>query len=348
MVVVGGGLGGAFSSKLLEDHSDVTLVDPKDHMEVPYARLRCIVQPCFAERSLIPHSEYLKKARHVLGYAESVSTTEVVTSSGDILPYDFLVVATGSMYKGPSTKAGRIQEFESENVKLREAKKALIIGGGPVGVELTGEIVYDFPKKEVVLAHGGDRLIEFLGPKASDKAFSWLKQHNVDIRLNEKINLDKMQASRVYSTSSGASIEADCHFLCVGKRISSSWLQSTFLKERQHENGRLQVDEFLRVKGHSNVFAAGDITAIKEIKQGYLAVKHAQVVADNVKRLIADQNSKLRAYKPLATPMAIVSLGRQIAVAQVPIGTFLGRIPGLLKSKDLFVGMTRKDLGLKK
>ncbi|MCO5577184.1 hypothetical protein L7F22_031008 [Adiantum nelumboides] len=348
VVVVGGGLAGAASSKLLEDYADVTLLDPKDHTEVPYARLRCIVDPHFAERSLIPHSDYLKRAKHVLAYAKSASTSEVVTSTGDVLPYDFLVVVTGSTYKGPSTKRERILEFQSENKKLRKAKKILIIGGGPVGVELTGEIVVDFPEKEVILVHGGDRLIEFLGPKASHKAFSWLRQHRVDIRLNELVNIHKVSgAHHLYTTSSGVSIQADCHFPCVGKRIGSSWMQSTFLRERQDTNGRLKVDDFLKVEGCSNIFAAGDVTAIKEIKQGFLAVKHAHVVAENVKRIIANPSKRLLTYKPLAKPMAFVSLGRHIALAQVPFGTFLGQIPGLLKSKDLFVGKTRRGLGLK-
>ncbi|KAH7279215.1 hypothetical protein KP509_37G010700 [Ceratopteris richardii] len=335
VVVVGGGLAGALSAKLLEDHCDVTLLDPKDYMEVPYARLRSIVEPDITERSLVPHADYLKRANHLLGYAKDVSDKAVVTSTNEELPYDYLIIATGSTYDGPSTKAERIQEFHAENQKLRDAKKVLVIGGGPVGVELTGEIVVDFPEKKVVLAHGGDRLIEFVGPKASKKAFEWLEQHNVDIRLQERINLDKFSSpSHVYTTSSGASIEADCHFMCVGKKIGASWMKSTFLSEKQDKDGRLGVDNFLRVKGRSNIFAAGDITAVKEIKQGYLAGKHAQVVSNNVKRLIANPSSKLCAYKPLATPMALISLGRRIAVAQVPIGTFLGRIPGMIKIRN--------------
>lgn len=42
----------------------------------------------------------------------------------------------------------------------------------------------------------------------------------------------------------------------------------------------------------------------------------------------------------------IVSLGRHDAVAQFPLTTLIGLVPGLIKSKDLFVGKTRKQLGL--
>lgn len=348
VVVVGGGIAGAFSAKFLEDHADVFLVDPKDHLDIPYAQLRCTVQPDFAERSLVLHSDYLKKARHITGSAETASSTEVVTSTGEILPYDFLVIATGSVHRGSLRRADRIKEFQSEHKKLKEASSALIIGGGPVGVELAGEIAVDFPDKKVVLVHGGSRLIEFLGPKASKKALGWLTKNNVDVRLNERVKLDSVSgSSKVYTTTSGETIEADCHFMCAGKKVSSSWMQSTILKEDGDEEGRLKVDGFLRVEGHSNIFAVGDITAIKEIKQGFLAQKQAQVLADNIKRLITDPDCKLNIYKPLATPMGIVSLGRHVAVAQFPFGTILGWLPGMLKSKDLFVGKTRKSLGLK-
>ena len=88
----------------------------------------------------------------------------------------------------------------------------------------------------------------------------------------------------------------------------------------------------------------------QEIKQGFLAGKQVDVLVQNLKLLIKspDANVKLKAYKPLANPMGLVSLGRHIAVAELPgVGAIIGWIPGKLKSKDLFVGKTRKGLGLK-
>jgi hypothetical protein len=85
----------------------------KDYFEVPYAALRCTVEPTFAERSCIKHSEYLKKAKLVQSSAQSVSDSAVVTVSGDKIPYDFLVVCTGSTYTGPATKAERIKEYQA-------------------------------------------------------------------------------------------------------------------------------------------------------------------------------------------------------------------------------------------
>ena len=41
----------------------------------------------------------------------------------------------------------------AENKKLVAANSVLIIGGGPVGVELAGEIAVDFPTKKVMTIH---------------------------------------------------------------------------------------------------------------------------------------------------------------------------------------------------
>lgn len=85
---------------------------------------------------------------------------------------------------------------------------------------------------------------------------------------------------------------------------------------------------------------------LQELKQGANASAHAQVVAKNLRVLIGEgKDKKLGEYK--ASPaIAIVSLGRKQGLAQFPFMTVLGRFPGLIKSGDLFVGKTRKDLGL--
>lgn len=85
---------------------------------------------------------------------------------------------------------------------------------------------------------------------------------------------------------------------------------------------------------------------LQELKQGYLAQKHATVVAKNLKLLMkGDKESKLAKYKP-SSAMAIVSLGRKEGIAQFPFATIGGRLPGVIKSKDLFVGRTRKLMGV--
>lgn len=140
----------------------------------------------------------------------------------------------------------------------------LIVGGGPTGVELAAEIAVDFPDKKVTIVHKGSRLLEYIGPKASRKTLRWLKSRKVDVKLEQSVDLNSSaEGNRTYLTSIGETIEADAHFLCIGKPLSSSWLSETILHDSLDGNGRIQVDEHLRVKGRSNIFAIGDIIDVK-------------------------------------------------------------------------------------
>lgn len=152
----------------------------------------------------------------------------------------------------------------TENQKIKSARSILIVGGGPTGVELAGEIAVDFPEKKVTLVHKGSRLLEFIGPKAGDKTRDWLISKKVDVKLGERVNLDSVsEGSDTYLTSTGDTINADCHFLCTGKPVGSDWLKDTILKDSLDTHGMLMVDENLRVKGQKNIFAIGDITDIR-------------------------------------------------------------------------------------
>ncbi|XP_050369551.1 uncharacterized protein LOC126787697 [Argentina anserina] len=349
VVVIGGGVAGSLLAKSLQFSADFTLIDKKEYFEIPWASLRTMVEPSFGERSLINHRDYLTNGQIITSGAINITDTEVLTGEGRLVPYDYLVIATGHADSVPKSKNGRLQEFQEDNLKIRSANSILIVGGGPTGVELAGEIATDFPDKKITLVHTGSRLLEFIGPKAGNKTLNWFHSRNVEVILEQSVSLDRISESpgrKTYQTSEGQMFEADCHFICIGKRLGSAWLKETVLKSSLDLHGRLMVDQNLRVKGRQNIFAIGDITDIPEIKQGYLAQKQALVAAKNLKLLLAGgRESKLATYEA-HSGVALVSLGRKHGVAQFPYTTCIGRIPGLIKSKDLFVGKTRKQLGL--
>lgn len=347
LVVIGGGVAGSTLAKALQFHADVTLIDAKEYFEIPWASLRAMVEPSFAKRSVFNHREYLTNGRIVTSSAVNITETEVSTADGQQIPYDFLVIATGHSHRGPQSRTERLNQYKAENQKIDSAGSILIVGGGPTGVELAGEIAVDFPDKKVTLVHIGSRLLEFIGPKAANKTLHWLKSKKVEVKLEQRVNLDSVsEESKTYQTSEGEIINADCHFLCTGTPLGSAWLKETMLKNNLDARGMLIVDENLRVKGRENIFAIGDITNIPEIKQGFLAHKHAVVAAKNLKLLMTGgRESKMATYKP-GSAIALVSLGRKDAVAQFPFTTIIGRVPGWIKSGDLFVGRTRKEMGL--
>ncbi|KAL5976489.1 hypothetical protein ACLOJK_020822 [Asimina triloba] len=356
VVVVGGGIAGGLLAKNLQSFADVVLIDPyvfpvispvrsvsgefvrlegmfdvcyrKEYFEIPWAKLRSMVQPSVAQSSIFDHKNYFKKGTIITSSAVNITETDVLTAGGHSIAYDYLVIATGITQTFPATKAERLRQFD----------EVLVIGGGPTGVELAGEIVTDFPGKKVTLVHRGPRLLQFLGLKASTKALEWFTTKKVDVLLDQTVNLSSTSNTvGTYETSKGETIAADCYFLCTGASLPGSlWLKETILKGSLDPRGRLVVDENLRVKGYQNIFAIGDITNVPEFKQGFYAQKHAAVTTKNIKLLIEGcTESKLAMYKP-GPLIALISLGRKEAVLRLPFLTVSGCIPGKIKSKALF------------
>ncbi|KAJ1440751.1 hypothetical protein SESBI_01824 [Sesbania bispinosa] len=350
VVILGGGVAGSHVAKS-PFHADVTLVDPKEYFEIPWANLRAMVEPSFAERSVINHRDYFTNGNIVTSSAVNVTETEVLTADGSQIAYDYLVVATGHADPLPKSRSERLNQYKEENQKIKSAHSILIVGGGPTGVELAGEIAVDFPDKKLTLVHKGSRLLEFIGAKAADKTLNWLKSRNVEVKLEQSVDLNVTDEHKIYGTSAGETIEADCHFLCIGKPLATAWLKETVLKNDLDVHGRIKVDENLKVKGRGNIFAIGDITDIPVWSDfvgnqaGFLAQKQAEVVVKNLKLMIGvGKACRMETYKPHSA-LAIVSLGRNDAVAEFPFITISGRIPGFIKSGDLFVGKIKQENG---
>ncbi|KAF2536705.1 hypothetical protein F2Q68_00022242, partial [Brassica cretica] len=258
------------------------------------------------------------KGRVVTSPSVNITETDVMSADGDVIGYDYLVIATGHSDLFLKTRQEKLSQYQSEYEDIRSSKSVLIVGGGPSGVELAAEIAVDFPEKKVTLVHKGPRLLEFIGEKAADKAFDWFKSKKVEVILNQSVDLNSASdGNKTYKTSGAWMVKGE------------------------------MVDEHLRIKDRKNVFTIGDITSILEMKQGYIAEMHANVAVKNIKVMMSggEKKKKMSTYKP-GSEMAIVSLGRKDSVAQFPFVTVIGCLPGLIKSKDLFVGKTRKTRGL--
>ncbi|CAL9174113.1 unnamed protein product [Musa hybrid cultivar] len=350
VVVVGGGIGGSLIAKSLQFNADVILIDQKEYFEIPWATMRSMVDPAVADKAIINHTDYLINGKVITASAVDITDTDVITSDGRQVAYDYLVVATGHVASSPKCRKDRLEKFKEgmPNIKMRTSSSVLVIGGGPTGVELASDIASVYPDKKVTLVHNGPRLLGFIGHKAGNKALDWLRSKNVDVLLEQSVDLDSVsEVDGIYITSAGEAIAADCHYVCVKRPLGTSWMRESIVKDSMDKYGQLMVDEHLRVKGRNNIFAIGDIIDVPERKQGVLAQRHAMVVAKNLKLLLKGGNKeiKLSKYRPTVS-ITMVSLGKKDAVAQLPFTTMTGFLPGLIKSRELFLRKTRKLLGL--
>ena len=87
--------------------------------------------------------------------------------------------------------------------------------------------------------------------------------------------------NNIYITDKKRKISCDLAFLCTGIMPNYEYLQQ-YCSTKLTEKKSLCVNSYLQVEGHNTIFAAGDITNIKEEKTAQNAEKQADAVVNNI------------------------------------------------------------------
>lgn len=287
---------------------------------------------------------------------------KTITTSYETLKYDKLVIAAGSTnnYFGmanleetvfgikTSGEASHTRDeildrlergcIEKDPDRRKELLSFLVIGGGPAGVEIAGalgEMKRDVLPREypelnpddmtITLVEGADRLLSAFDPKLSQKAYVYLSQLLVDIRLNTVM---KGYDNKMVSFADGHKEYWETLIWTAGVRGEPMpGLPEQFVGR----GGRIIVDEFNRVKGAQDVFAIGDIALMKtdEYPDGHPQV--AQPAIQQARNLAANLNKG-----EMKTPFryndkgTMATVGRNKAIAQIGKMTFSGRFAWIL------------------
>ena len=340
IAVFGAGVAGStFIKAMAAAPADITLVDPKDYMELPFATLRALVDPTgFGMTVRRPIAQQLQ-VRHIRAKLSELREHSAVLDNGGEIDFDFAVVATGSAIRGfdtlkvaePRTQAEREAEWAAEHDRLAAADSVVIVGGGPIGVELAGEITDTYPAKRLALVQGADRLLPALSKRAGEKAQRVLERRGVRVVLGQKATVE--ENGRSVRLASGETLTGDVVYTTTGIAIDTSYLEAAFPHALDGAR-RARVDRFLRLVGSDSIFALGDINNVPGIKLGAWAAREAKLTARNISALVADR--RLRPYHPLTQGFGMVTLGRKAGIAELAMLHFDAAI--LVKQRDLFLG----------
>jgi NADH dehydrogenase FAD-containing subunit len=348
VAIIGGGYGGIAVAKALDDIADVVLIDPKDAFVHNIAALRGLVDPEWTERVFYPYGSLLSRGRVVQDRAVRVDADAVTLGSGERITADYIVLASGSAYPFPAKmdvndSATARTKIANTRAELARADRVLLLGAGPVGLELSGEIKAAWPEKEVTIV---DPIDDVLSGQYTDELRQELRRQlgelGVNLLLGTKL-VEEPQSERGVAgtvtavTTSGQQITADIWFRCYGIVPNTDYLSEELASARL-ANGHVEVTPELRLARQETVFAIGDITAIPESKRGGSAGRHAQVAANNIRMLIEGRD-ELTAYQP-APPLILLPLGPTGGVSQLPgHDGYLGAEPtAQIKGQDMFVG----------
>lgn len=340
VVIIGGGFAGAKIAKALQYDFDVVLFDTKDYFEFTPSILRTLVEPEHAKKIQVCHKTYLPNATVYKEPVLRITPKKIITKNRE-LSFDYAVVASGSSYNKPFKEenvvlAQRVEHLAQFHKDIERAKTVLIVGGGPVGVEIAGEVAKKYPDVQVTLVHSHDRLLQRLPLRASNYAKNFLERYGVRVLLNTRAeqkkgggvvlipSQEKTDSKRVQKQDLDV-LRADVVFSCVGITPHSECLKKDF-SSCITSRGHVRVNNALQCEQH--IFCAGDITAIREEKTAQNAEKHADVVLHNIYAL--ENNSHLKNYTSKTRPL-VISLGKWRGILTYKNLVVTGILPGVLK-----------------
>jgi NADH:ubiquinone reductase (H+-translocating) len=387
VVIVGGGFAGLNAAKGLRDvDADVTLVDRRNfHLFQPltYQVATGALAPgdiAYPLRSLFAPAA---NVRVVLGRATGFDLAErrlLLTSVAGVpapasLSYDTLLVATGSSYSyfghddwaavAPEVKSlesaiaararilGAFEKAEAlDDPALRRAQLTfVVVGGGPTGVEIAGQIGElarhalheDFrsinPRDaQILLVEATDRLLGSFPPSLSEKAALQLRELGVTPTTDRTvIGID--EGGVLLQTPAGPTerIEAATVIWAAGVKASALAARLGELAGVEVDRGgRLTVESDLTLAGHPEVIVAGDMVRVRDPETGEpvtlpgvapVAIQQGRYAA----RLIAD---RLRGRPPAGAfryrdKGNLATIGRARAVADLHVVRLSGPLAWL-------------------
>jgi NADPH-dependent 2,4-dienoyl-CoA reductase/sulfur reductase-like enzyme/pSer/pThr/pTyr-binding forkhead associated (FHA) protein len=218
----------------------------------------------------------------------------LLAQGGRPLPYDALVVAAGSRARAPVFDGWwlpgvmtmrTLQDVRNvmDLIKLRGLRHAVIVGGGPLGLEWAHGLSVRGVKCTAVI-----RDQKFMPAQmddvASDLLHARLKHSGVDVRLrDEVVAVIPGQDGRTAGVQlkSGARIACQLVGVGIGVVCNSEFLQNSGIELAK--NGGVVVNDLMRTNV-PNVYAAGDIAAVNgSLLQLWEPAKmQARVVAANI------------------------------------------------------------------
>jgi NADH dehydrogenase len=315
VVIVGGGFGGLqAATHLAKAPVDLTLVDRRNfHMFQPlsYQVATGALSPgevCYPLRAIFKRRPSVRVLlAEVTGFdldAREVRLEPVVDDAGPITAaYDTLIVAGGSAYSyfghdewrkvapevkslesALDTRRRLLSAFEAAEVEPDEGRRRawltfVVIGGGPTGVEMAGQIAElakdtlrrDYrainPRQSrILLIEANDRLLATFPPSLSAKAVRSLEHLGVETMLGRPV-VEIDEGSVTIEAPDGARERIESETVVWAAGVEASRL-ATHLGELSggevDRAGRLAVEPDLTLPGHSEVFAIGDMVRVRD------------------------------------------------------------------------------------
>ena len=313
VVIIGSGFGGLTAAKELKKADvDIKLIARTTH-HLFQPLLYQVATGIISEGEIAPATRVIlrdqRNAQVLLGDVTRIDL-EAKTVRSELLghtyvtPFDSLIIAAGAgqSYFGndhfaefaPGMKSiddalelrGRIlgafeqAERSSDPARREKLLTFVVVGAGPTGVEMAGQIAeladhtlkgafrhIDSTKARVILLDAAPAVLPPMGEKLGKKAQARLEKMGVEIQLNAMVtDVDRNGITVKDPDGTMRRIEAACKVWSGG--VSASPLGRDLAEQSDVEldrAGRVKVMPDLSIPGHPNVFVIGDMAAVEGV-----------------------------------------------------------------------------------
>jgi len=366
VVIIGSGFGGLFAAQALKNADvDITLIAKTTH-HLFQPLLYQVATGILSEGEIAPVTrEILRRQANVqvlLGLVWDIDLGNRLVkwrhhNDETVTRYDSLIVAAGAgqSYFGrdefatfaPGMKTiddalelrSRIfwafeqAELSGDPAEIERLLTFCVVGAGPTGVEMAGQIRelasktlrrefrdIDPAKARVILVDGAPQVLPPFGATLGAKTLSALEKMGVEVKLNAIVTaLDATGLTVTLKDGSTERIDCSCKVWAAG--VQANELGKTLARQSGAEldrAGRVAVEPDCSLRGHPEVFVVGDlmqVAGVPGVAQGAIqSARHAAALI--TARLLPEGPRRERALAKASKPFRYVDKGSMATIAK--------------------------------
>jgi len=398
VVIVGGGFGGLFAAKFLRRAPvAVTLIDRTNHHTFQ-PLLYQLATGILSEGAVAPplrevlrkHANVSVELADVTGFDLDARTVTAARPLGAPLTfaYDSLIVAAGAtgsyfghdefatMAPGMKTVddalelrarifgAFEMAEQEPDPEVCRTWLTFAVIGGGPTGVEMAGQIAelarrslthnfrrIDPASARVLLFDGGEKVLANFGEKLSAKAAGELERDGVELRMRSRVSDVKPGAIIVQGPDGEETVA--CHTRVWAAGVQASPLAAVLAQAtgaKTDRAGHIEVLPDCTLPGHPEVFAVGDMMSLNGLPGvAEVAMQSGIHAARTIeRRLDGDATPRRFVYRDLGSMATVSRFRAVVSFKGIKVGGFIGWLMWAFVHLTFLTGFKNRWIALSK